>query len=75
MRWDTWTHDNCQSFQSLSHGFISGKSCVSKLVELLDEITEALEQGDKVDIMDFEVCKTFDKMLHKWLLKRYGGME
>ena len=33
------------------HGFISGKFCVTQLLEFLEEVSEALDEGDDVDVI------------------------
>ena len=38
-------------FSPFQHSFVSGKSCVTQLLEFLDNLTEALDQGDDVDII------------------------
>ena len=62
-------------FSPFQHGFISGKSCVTQLLEFLNEITEALDQGEGVDIIYLDFSKAFDKLPHKRLMKNYGVME
>ena len=57
-------------FSSFQHGFIPGKSCVTQLLETLDEITDAIEQGYDVDIIYLDFCKAFDKIPHQRLMKK-----
>lgn len=57
------------------HGFRSGKSTITQLLETFDEITSALDNGYQVDLVYFDFQKAFDsipphKLLHK--LKRAG---
>ena len=52
-------------FSSFQHGFIPGKSYVTQLLETLDEITDAIEQGYDVDIIYLDFCKAFDKIPHQ----------
>ena len=49
---------------------MKGKSCVTQLLEFLEEITEVVDNGDEVDIIYLDFCKAFDKVPHKRLLKR-----
>ena len=67
--------NTCQEifFSPFQHGVISGKSCVIQLLEFLDEITEALYQGEDVDIIYLDFSKAFDKLPHKRLMKRLWG--
>ena len=57
-------------FSVHQHGFMAGKSCVTQLLEFLEYLTEALDQGKDVDIIYLDFCKAFDKVPHKRLLKR-----
>ena len=41
-------------FSPFQHGFVSGKSCMTQLLEFLDDITESLDQGDDIDIIYLE---------------------
>ena len=55
------------------HGFIKGKSCVTQLLEFLEDITQAIDNGDDVDIIYLDFCKAFDKVPHKRLLQKLHG--
>ena len=57
-------------FSAFQHGFISGKSCDPQVLEFLDEMTEALDQGEDVDIIYLDFSKTFDKLPHRRLMKK-----
>ena len=63
-------NDFLSSFQ---HGFVSGKSCVTKLPEFLDNITEALDQGDDTDIIYVDFGKAFDKIPQRKLMIKLWG--
>ena len=52
-------------FSPFQHGFVSGKSCVTQLLGFLDNLTEALDQGDDVDIIYLDFSKVFDKLQHR----------
>ena len=60
-------------FSPFQHGFVSGKSCVTQLLEFLDDITEALDQGDDIDIIYVDFSKAFDKIPHRKLMKKLWG--
>ena len=60
-------------FNPYQHGFISGKSCVTQLLEYLEDLTEALDQGEDVDIIYLDFSKAFDKLLHRKLMKKIWG--
>ena len=50
------------------HGFMEGRSCLSNLLETLDELTEAMERGDQVDLIYLDFKKAFDSVPHGRLL-------
>ena len=62
-------------FSSEQHGFISGKSCTTQLLEFLEDLTKALDNGKDVDVIYLDFCKAFDKVPHRRLLKKYGPTE
>ena len=50
------------------HGFMEGRSCLSNLLETLDEITEIMEGGNQIDVIYLDFKKAFDSVLHSKLL-------
>ena len=63
---------------SCQHGFISGKSCVTQLIEVLDTIGSQLDLGKQIDVIYLDMSKAFDKVSHVRLLHRlrefgFGG--
>ena len=40
----------------------------------MEELTEALDSNEDVDIIYLDFAKAFDKMPHKRLLKNFWGM-
>ena len=59
-----------QLFSKSQDGFLAGRSCTTQLLEFLEDITTALDQGDDVDVIYLDFCKAFDKVPHKRLLKK-----
>ena len=60
---------------SSQHGFLSGKSCLSNLLNCFEKVDELLENNDNVDIIYLDFQKAFDSVPHKRLmhkLKMYG---
>ena len=47
------------------HGFRSGKSCTTNLLEYLNQVTEMIDNREPVDIMFFYYQKAFDLVPHK----------
>ena len=52
------------------HGFRSGKSCTTNLLEYLNQVTEMIDNGEPVDIVFFDYQKAFDLVPHKHLMKK-----
>ena len=50
------------------HGFISGRSCTTNLLEVLDEWTQVLEEGGSIDVVYMDLMKAFDTVPHHRLL-------
>ena len=49
-------------FNSGQHGFRSGRSCLSQLIDHFDTITRFLEQGKGVEVVYLDFAKAFDKV-------------
>ena len=62
-------------FAKSQNGFLAGKSCVTQLLELLEDVTIALDRGEDVDVIYLDLSKAFDRVPNKRLLKRYGATE
>ena len=43
---------------------LSGKYCVTQLLEFLEDVSEALDEGDDVDVIYLDFRKAFDKVPH-----------
>lgn len=57
-------------FNDAQHGFIAGRSCVTQLLEFLEDVTEALDNGFEVDVIYLDFAKAFDKVPHRRLLRK-----
>ena len=58
--------------------FITGRSCVTQLVEVLVFIGSPLENGGQVDVICLDVSKAFEKVSHRKKLRKlrdygFGG--
>ena len=60
------THDS-------QHGFRSGRSCLSNLLEFLDKVTQAIDEGNNVDVIYLDFAKAFDKVPHQRLLHKLAA--
>ena len=52
------------------HGFRSGKSCLTNLLEFLEIVTNYVDQGFPVDAIYLDFSKAFDKVPHKRLVSK-----
>jgi len=52
------------------HGFVSGRSCLTNLLESFENWTEFLDEGHGVDIIYLDYRKAFDTVPHKRLLTK-----
>ena len=52
------------------HGFLSGRSCVSNLLECMDTIYNIMNTGECVDILYLDFMKAFDSVSHGRLLSK-----
>ena len=55
-------------FSNTQHGFISGRSCITQLLEYIEDLTEAIDNGEDVDVIYLDFCKAFDKVPHRRLV-------
>ena len=71
--------DNLYHVISLKqHGFCTGRSRVTNLVEALDHIGSLLDSGSQVDTIYLDMSKAFDKVSHRRLVHKliqvgFGG--
>ena len=49
---------------------MKGRSTVTQLLQILDEWTETLETGGRIDVIYTDFEKAFDKVPHKRLLSK-----
>ncbi len=52
------------------HGFVSGRSTVTQLLETLELWTKILDEGGSVDIVYLDFRKAFDKVAHERLMRK-----
>ena len=60
------------------HGFVAGRSCVTQLIEVLEQIGRVLDRGKQIDVIYLDMSKVFDKVSHTRFLSRlrdfgFGG--
>ena len=62
-------------FTVCQYVFRKGKSVVTNLLELLDDITNYLDNGNNVDLIIIDFSNAFDKISHNkliYILSKYG---
>lgn len=55
------------------HGFVSGRSCTTQLLKVVDRLTEILDGGGSVDMIYLDFAKAFDTVPHRRLLVKLEG--
>ena len=65
---DHMTQNNL--FSKAQHGFISGKSCITQLLEFVKDVSRAMDDGEDVDVIYLDFKKAFDKVPHERLLRK-----
>ena len=56
------------------HGFTTGRSCLSNLLETIDNVYEYLSEGNCADILYFDFSKAFDSVPHHRLIIKLEAM-
>lgn len=55
------------------HGFTKGRSCLTNLLEFMEDVTLNIDQGKPVDIVYLDFAKAFDKVPYKRLFRKLGA--
>ena len=50
------------------HGFVPKKSCTTNLLETVDFVSQAMHNGDSVDLIELDFEKAFDTVPHRKLM-------
>ena len=73
MLWNIWSQTAFSPPHQ--HGFRKKRSCLTQLIDHVDNILKTLNDGNEVDVIYLDYAKAFDKVDHQILLakaKRYG---
>ena len=60
-------------FTEAQHGFRPHRSCDTQLIEMLDDWSRYIEDGEPIDCVYLDFQKAFDSVPHKRLLKKLEG--
>ena len=52
------------------HGFLPGRSCTSQLLEVMEDWSAAVENGEQVDVVYLDFAKAFDSVPHLRLISK-----
>ena len=52
------------------YGFRKGRSCALQLIDVIDNWTKAVDEGDLIDVVYFDFAKVFDSVSTKGLLAK-----
>ena len=58
---------------SEQHGFVPKKSCITNLLETMDLLTQAIEDGYPADIIFLDFAKAFDTVAHTRLISKLSS--
>ena len=61
-------------FNSTQHGFRSGRSCLSALLDVFDNSMHMLTNNPSVDMVYLDFSKAFDKVDHAVLLHKLRSL-
>ena len=60
-------------FTAYQHGFRPGYSCVTQLINVMEDWTHAIECGKSVDVIYLDYSKAFDRVPHARLISKLLG--
>ena len=66
---------DCSLYSDSQHGFRHKRSCISQLIQVMDDFSKMIEEGKPIDIIYLDFQKAFDQVPHERLLiklKSYG---
>ena len=58
----------------MQHGFLKGRSTITQLLAVYQEIVEALAKGKETDVIYLDFSKAFDKVSHHFLIGKLSRL-
>ena len=55
------------------HGFIKNRSCLTNLLQFMEEVTSTLDSRKSVDIIYLDFVKAFDKVPYQRMLTKFNS--
>ena len=65
--------DANELFPNDKYGFRAKRSCVTQLLEALEEWTSLLDEGNSIDVIYFDFAKAFDSVSHQRLISKLNS--
>lgn len=65
--------DANELFPNDQYGFRAKRSCVTQLLEALEEWTSLLDEGNSIDVIYFDFAKAFDSVSHQRLISKLNS--
>ena len=62
--------ENNNLFSDCQHGFRRHRSCVTQLLEAMNDFTALIENSTCIDVIYMDFAKAFDKVPHQRLLNK-----
>ncbi len=66
--------ENNNILSPYQHGYRKGRSCITQLLECVEDWTSAIDEHNDVDIIYLDFKAAFDKVPHKRLLKKIWSL-
>lgn len=70
----TWEHlENRNALTDFQHGFRKRRNCETQLIVTLQDLVDAVNNGNQVDSFVVDLSKAFDRVLHQRLLLKLNN--